>query len=76
MELKRLNYLYIHNNSLCTNGWLDGEKDIKALVERKPGAGCVKQCSIYCQNRLKSNNYCAVDCNTKDCKFDGGDCLQ
>ncbi len=72
---KSLKYIYLHNNPVCTNGWLEGEKDIKALVERQPGAGCDKQCSIYCQDRFKSNNYCAANCNTELCNFDGGDCL-
>eukprot|EP00944_MAST-04C_sp_MAST-4C-sp1_P001012 g1012.t1 len=69
-----LTFVYLHNNPICSNGWLDKEKDIKMMVE-KGGAGCNKQCSIYCQDRFKGNGVCDAYCNAALCEFDGGDCI-
>ena len=52
VELGRtLKYIYLHNNPICKNGWLDENKNVKEMIERSPGAGCTAQCSIYCQDR-------------------------
>eukprot|EP00943_MAST-04B_sp_MAST-4B-sp1_P006906 g6906.t1 len=73
-----LKYIYLHNNPICTNGWLDTKKNIKEIIgdSTDAGAGCKAQCSIYCQNRLLGNNYCAAECNVETCEFDKGDCSQ
>ena len=78
VELGRtLKYIYLHNNPVCKNGWLDGNKNVKEMIERLPGAGCTAQCSIYCQDRyVEDKNFgCGRDCNSKACQFQGGKCL-
>ncbi len=69
-----LTYIYLHNNPICTNKWLDTNVNIKEMIESSPGAGCEEQCSIYCQDRYLGNGICGGECNFEDCKFDGGDC--
>jgi len=76
LELKSsLQFTYLNNNPICSNGWLNAKKDIKAIVEKREGAGCNEQCSIYCQDRFCGNDFCGRGCNSASCKFDGGDCL-
>ena len=76
-----LKYIYLHNNPICTNGWLDENKNAKEMIEKSGAlesgaAGCKAQCSIYCQDRYLGNDVCGRGCNFKACKFDGGDCTQ
>jgi Leucine-rich repeat (LRR) protein len=76
-----LKYIYLHNNPICTNGWLDENKNAKEMIEKSGtlesgAAGCKAQCSIYCQDRYLTmkNQGCARDCNSKVCDFYGGKC--
>ena len=76
LQLKSsLQFTYLHNNPICSNGWLNAKKDIKTIVEHGEGAGCNEQCSIYCQDRFTSSGICSQECNSASCEFDGGDCL-
>ncbi len=51
---------YFSNNPVCiTDSSLD----------------CEPLCSKTCWSRkVSNNNFCDVECNTKECKYDGGDC--
>ena len=74
-------YIYLHNNPICTNGWLDENENAREMIEKSGtlesgAAGCKAQCSIYCQDRYLGNDVCGRGCNFKACKFDGGDCTQ
>ena len=75
---KSLDYIYLHNNPICSNGWLEDEKDVEALLTKVPGAGCTAQCSNYCQNRYLSDTYktCFSDCNVKECGYQNGVCVE
>ena len=38
---------------------------------------CEPLCSSYCWSRNSANDgYCATECNSKECNFDGGDCIE
>ena len=77
LELKNsLQFTYLNNNPICSNGWLDGKKHIKAIVEKGEGAGCKAQCSIYCQDRYSELNVCGRDCNSKQCGYAFGACTR
>ena len=73
-NLKKLEYTYLYDNPICTNGWLDGQPKIKNVVERSPEAGCKKQCSKYCLNVLLEEKTCVRDCNSKECDYQNGVC--
>ena len=78
VELGRtLKYIYLHNNPICKNGWLDENKNVQEMIEKSPGAGCKAQCSIYCQDRYVEDKTigCSRECNFKACQFQGGTCL-
>ena len=77
LELKNsLQFTYLNKNPICSNGWLDGKKHIKAIVEKGGGAGCKAQCSIYCQDRYSELNFCGRDCNSKQCGYYFGACTR
>eukprot|EP00942_MAST-04A_sp_MAST-4A-sp1_P009889 g9889.t1 len=77
LQLKdSLEFIYLHSNPICSNGWLDGEKDVNDMIKKAPGAGCKAQCSIYCQDRYKDFNFCGRDCNSKQCDYAFGACGQ
>lgn len=74
---KSLIYIYLHNNPICSNGWLDDEKDVQAMLTKVPDAGCTPQCSNYCQNRyLSTIKTCLRECNSKECGYQNGVCVQ
>eukprot|EP00942_MAST-04A_sp_MAST-4A-sp1_P000681 g681.t1 len=76
VDLKALEYIYLSDNPVCSNGWLDKVPKVKNIVEKSTdlGAGCKPQCSIYCQDRWVGDGFCVRDCNSFDCNYDGGDC--
>ena len=75
-SLNALKYIYLHDNPICSNGWIENgaSTKIKDIVTKNDEAGCVAQCSIYCPNRFKGDEVCDRECNSIACKFDGGDC--
>ena len=73
---KSLDYIYLHNNPICSNGWLDDEKDVEALLTKVPGAGCTVQCSNYCQNRYLTLKTCFRECNVEECGYQNGVCVE
>ena len=76
LELKdSLKFIYLHNNPICRNGWLEKNNDMKEFVDKMPEAGCEKQCSIYCQNRFLTRKPCVRECNSIECDFQGGICM-
>ena len=36
---------------------------------------CEPLCSMYCASRTPKDGYCDFECNSKECKYDGGDCI-
>eukprot|EP00942_MAST-04A_sp_MAST-4A-sp1_P003239 g3239.t1 len=75
-KLKKLKYIYLHNNPICKNGWLDDtSEEMKNLVD-VPGAGCVEQCSPYCQNSYFTLKTCLPECNFIECKYQDGVCIE
>eukprot|EP00944_MAST-04C_sp_MAST-4C-sp1_P015080 g15080.t1 len=78
-NLMSLQYMYVHKNPLCSNGWLDVASIAKTVIDESDnrGAGCRPQCSLFCHDRLlpaSSRKYCARECNSRECRFDGGRC--
>ena len=73
---KSLDYIYLHNNPICSNGWLDDEKDVEALLTKVPGAGCTAQCSNYCLNKYLTLKPCFRECNVKECGYQNGVCVE
>ena len=76
---KSLKYIYLHDNPLCTNGWLNANSDMKNMVDQSAelyDAGCEPQCSMFCQDRWLDSKKCGRECNSKACKFNNGACLQ
>eukprot|EP00943_MAST-04B_sp_MAST-4B-sp1_P006626 g6626.t1 len=74
-----LKYLYLHNNPICGNGWLESAPNVNTIVKKSDelGAGCAAQCSMYCQDRWldrKNTNTCSRECNSKKCNFQNGAC--
>ena len=53
-KLKCYTYIYVHNNPLCSNGWLDEASIAKEIIDESGGreAGCKPQCSLFCQNKV------------------------
>ena len=74
-SLEALERIYLHNNPVCSNGWIESSasKKMQDLIKHN-GAGCVPQCSIYCPNRYKQDGECDSECNSGACEYDGGDC--
>ena len=55
--------VYLHNNTaLCRN--MDAD-----FVNM-----CAPLCSKYCYLRNHKNKFCDESCNSKECRFDDGDC--
>eukprot|EP00942_MAST-04A_sp_MAST-4A-sp1_P014877 g14877.t1 len=75
-SLNALKYIYLHDNPICSNGWIEdgASTKIKDIITRNDESGCVVQCSIYCPDMFKSDKVCDSECNSVACKFDGGDC--
>ena len=78
-NLKRMEYLYLYANPLCSNGWMEmAPEEVKEMAEKRKGeedqAGCAKQCSPYCQNRFLNYKICGRDCNSKECEYQKGAC--
>eukprot|EP00943_MAST-04B_sp_MAST-4B-sp1_P004282 g4282.t1 len=78
-HLHKMEYLYLYANPICTNGWMEiAPKEVKNMVKKYEGeekqAGCVKQCSPYCQNRLLERSICLRECNSKECEYNKGSC--
>jgi leucine-rich repeat protein SHOC2 len=73
--LDKVEYAYLTGNPICKNGWIEStaSKKIQDIVT-KNNAGCVAQCSIYCQDAFLDDDICDAECNVKRCKYDGGDC--
>eukprot|EP00943_MAST-04B_sp_MAST-4B-sp1_P002632 g2632.t1 len=74
-SLNRLEYVYLHDNPVCSNGWIENSasKEIRNIVTRN-NAGCVPQCSMYCQDIIRGDDICDNECNSADCSYDGDDC--
>ena len=71
--------LYLSNNPVCSNGWLDKSANlgVKAAAEKMPGAGCNEQCSPYCAFWLREMfAMCTRECDSSNCKFHDGHCAQ
>jgi leucine-rich repeat protein SHOC2 len=76
LELKKsLKYIYLYNNPICRNGWLEKNRKMKEFVDKVPEAGCEKQCSIYCQDRFLTAKPCVRECNSVECDFQDGVCM-
>jgi Leucine-rich repeat (LRR) protein len=73
---KSLRYVYLHDNPICSNGWLTAKPEINDMIQNsdKLGAGCKAQCSIYCQDKFLNSNICGRECNSKACNFNNGVC--
>jgi hypothetical protein len=77
-SLKRLRYMYLENNPICSNGWMAAAKN-KGFVEKlgslpDGGGRCSKQCSPYCADDALKDRRCLRECNSKACKFQNGVC--
>ena len=73
---KSLMYIYLHNNPICLNGWLEDDNGVEAILSKMPDAGCTAQCSMYCQDRYLSMKKCFRECNSKECGYQNGVCIQ
>ena len=75
-SLTRLAHIYLHDNPICTNGWIENgaSKTIQKLISEDRNAGCRAQCSIYCPDMFTKDGMCDDECNSIPCKYDGGDC--
>ena len=74
---KKLKYLYVYNNPICSNGWINSggpSEEIKKFLI-SPEMGCKEQCSPYCNSRQLGEKQCLRDCNSIDCKYQNGMCL-
>eukprot|EP00942_MAST-04A_sp_MAST-4A-sp1_P003507 g3507.t1 len=87
-EFTKLRYLDARNNNISVvnnkfkslikrnriEAYFSGNKACKLDKE----LDCEPLCSKYCwsRNNAKNNNYCDKDCNSKECKYDNGECLQ
>ena len=85
-EWKHIKYLYAAGNPFCSNHSAEFVADAQKSVER--GGLCETQCSKDCPEKWKGDGFCDdssfgggglptpnAGCNTKDCEYDGGDCL-
>jgi hypothetical protein len=74
-NLRSLIYIYLHGNPICSNGWLPkAPNSLQELVKNSPGAGCNKQCSMFCKDVYTNDGMCDPECNSLSCTFDRGDC--
>eukprot|EP00942_MAST-04A_sp_MAST-4A-sp1_P005979 g5979.t1 len=71
---KSIKFVYLHNNPVCINGWLEkAPEEIQNIINIQ-NQGCSPQCSIYCQDRFIGDKTCSRECNSAICQFDKGDC--
>eukprot|EP00944_MAST-04C_sp_MAST-4C-sp1_P008250 g8250.t1 len=69
-ENKPLFEVLFATNPICEDSAM---KEMINAVDKK---SCDPLCSIYCYSRnAGGNGYCNTECNSKDCDYDGGDCL-
>ena len=55
--------------------YLDGNKELDC--NNAGGTDCdEKVCSKFCFSKFHKNRYCDETCNSKDCNYDEGDCLE
>jgi len=74
---KSLKYIYLYDNPICINGWLNANSDMRNMVDQSAelyDAGCQPQCSMYCQDKWLDSKICLRECNSKACKFNNGAC--
>ena len=65
---------YIHGRKFEL--YLSGNKKLCNSNEYKNSEACTPLCSEYCYSRNHKNNGCDPACNSKECNYDGGECVR